>query len=154
MSFVDALLYVVLMVAVLLAYMAWRLRGVNWREYFSTRDGLGILRGIVLAPAAILLIGFVLWLILPSRAIAGTFFNDASVFVGLDYTNKLSPQCERNSVDDRGTSNLGARLNLWESESRAVRVNSKYTHHSCALGADDKQYDAVGVELEWKVWAR
>lgn len=114
----DALIFVGLSILILLAYMGWKLRDVNWREYFSTREGLGILRGIILAPAAILIIGFVLWLILPAKAHAGTWFNDASVFVGLDYTNKSSPQCERNSVDDRGTSNLGARLNIWESNSR------------------------------------
>ena len=39
-------------------------------------------------------------------------------------------------------------------DSKRVRVNAKYTHHSCALGPDDRQYDAVGVELEWKVWER
>lgn len=149
----DAILFAGLMVAVVLAYMAWKLRGKNWIEYFKTKDGLGILRGIVLAPVAILVIGVVLALF-SCNTQAGTWFNDASVYAGLDYTKKLSPQCERNAVDERGTSNLGVRLNLWESDSRAIRVNSKYTHHSCALGADDRQYDAVGVELEWRVWER
>ncbi|MCP3881670.1 MAG: hypothetical protein GY701_25265 [Sulfitobacter sp.] len=34
----DAMIFVGLMVAVVLAYIAWRLRGRSWREYFSTRD--------------------------------------------------------------------------------------------------------------------
>lgn len=149
----DALIFVGLMVAVVLAYIAWRLRGRSWREYFSTRDGKGILRGIIIAPVAILLIALALSL-MPSCAQAGTWFNDASVYAGLDWTKKLSPQCRPNSVDDRGTSNLGAKLNLWQSGSKRVRVNTKYTHHSCALGSDARQYDAVGVEIEWKVWER
>ena len=149
----DAFIFIGLMVATVLAYMAWRLRGQSWREYFSTKTGLGILRGLVLAPLAIVLLALLLWL-LPSSAQAGSWFNDASVFAGLDYTKKLSPMCERNSTDERGTSNLGLRLNLWESASRRVRVNSKYTHHSCALGEDDRQYDALGIELEWRVWER
>ena len=91
--------------------------------------------------------------LIPS-ANAGTWLNDASVFAGIDYTKKLSPQCDNNSIDDRGTSNLGVRLNVWESEGKNVRLNSKYTHHSCVLGPDDRQYDAVGIELEWKVWQR
>ena len=149
----DALIFVGLMVAVVLLYIAWKLRGRSWREYFSTRDGKGILRGIIIAPGAILLIALALSL-MPSCAQAGTWFNDASVYAGLDWTKKLSPQCEPNPVDERGTSNLGARLNLWQSDSRRVRVNAKYTHHSCALGRDDRQYDAVGLELEWRVWER
>lgn len=149
----DALLFVGLMLVVVLFYMAWKLRGKDWRAYFSTRDGLGILRGIVVAPLAIVALGAVLAMF-SSCARAGAWFNDASVFAGLDYTKKLSPQCERNAVDERGTSNLGLRLNVWESDSRKLRVNTKYTHHSCALGSDDRQYDAVGVELEWRVWER
>lgn len=149
----DAFLFVGLLVAILLIYMIRMLWGRSWRDYFSTRDGRGILKGIVLAPVVILIIAGLI-LLFSGAAQAGTWFNDASVFAGLDYTKKLSPQCERNSVDERGTSNLGLRLNLWESDSRNVRVNSKYTHHSCALGPDDRQYDAVGIELEWRVWDR
>lgn len=105
----DALIFVGLMMAVVLLYIAWRLRGRSWREYFSTRDGKGILKGIILAPGVILLIALALAL-LPSCAQAGTWFNDASVYAGLDWTKKLSPQCDPNPVDDRGTSNLGFKL--------------------------------------------
>lgn len=149
----DAIIFVGLLLTILLSYMAWTLRGRSWREFFATKDGKGILKGIVLAPTLILILAGLI-LLFSGAAQAGTWLNDASVFAGLDYTKKLSPQCERNSVDERGTSNLGLRLNLWESDSRNVRVNSKYTHHSCALGPDDRQYDAVGVELEWRVWDR
>ena len=150
---INAMIFVGLLLAILISYMAWTLRGRSWREFFATQDGKGILKGIVLAPLVILVLAAALSL-LPSKASAGTWFNDASVFAGLDYTKKLSPQCERNAVDDRGTSNLGMKINVWESDSRLVRLNSKYTHHSCALGPDDRQYDALGVELEWKVWER
>jgi len=148
----DAIIFVGLLLVILLSYMAWFLRNVNWKEYFSTKTGKGILKGIILAPAIILLIAGFFYLI-PS-ANAGTWLNDASVFAGIDYTKKLSPQCDNNNIDDRGTSNLGVRLNVWESESKNVRLNSKYTHHSCVLGTDDRQYDAVGIELEWRVWKR
>lgn len=149
----NAMIFVGLLLVILLGYMAVKLRGRNWVEYFKTKDGKGILKGIVLAPLVILILA-ALFMLLPGRASAGTWFNDASVFAGLDYTKKLSPQCERNAVDERGTSNLGLRFNVWESDSRRVRLNSKYTHHSCALGPDDRQYDGLGIELEWKAWER
>src|SRR5690606_37359002 len=127
--------------------MGWMLRDQDWHEYFSTREGRGILRGILLAPVIIVILGLILML-LPGDAAAGRWLNDARVFAGIDYTKNRSPMCEGNIVDDRGTSNMGVRLNVWESDSRRVRINSKYTHHSCVLGRDDKSYDALGIELE------
>ena len=62
----DALIFVGLMVAVVLLYIAWKLRGRSWREYFSTRDGKGILKGIIIAPGAILLIALALSLCRPA----------------------------------------------------------------------------------------
>ncbi len=161
----NAYIFIILLLAILLSYMAWKLKGLSWKEYFSTKDGLGILKGIVLAPVAIIILAIILYFILPSAQADdgfdpikpfkyGTWFNDASVFAGLDYTKKRSPQCDANIIDDRGTSNLGVRLNIWQSASKDIRLNSKYTHHSCALGSDDRQYDAIGVELEWTVWRR
>lgn len=151
----DYVIFIGLLLAVIFAYVSWRLPPSKWPEYFRTREGRGILKGIVLAPVAILLIAAVLWL-LPSSANAqsGTWLNDAGVFIGLDYTRKQSPQCEVSDIDDRGTSNLGARLNIWQSASKNVRLNTKYTHHSCALGVDRNGYDALGVELEWTLWKR
>jgi hypothetical protein len=152
--FSDALIFVGLILVVLFSYMVWKLRGINWIEYFKTKDGKGILKGIILAPIAIIVIALALSL-LPAKAQAsGTWFNDASVFIGIDSTKKVSPQCIPDAVDNRGTSNLGARLNIWQSDSKNIRLNSKYTHHSCVLGKDDRSYDAVGIELEWRVWQR
>lgn len=147
---IDTLIFIGLLVSTLLIYMALKLRGTSWREYFGTKDGRGILRGIIVAPLIILLIGLAFSLI-PTCAKA-EWFNDATVFAGLDYTKSQSPQCQVNNIDNHGTSNLGAKLNIWQSPSENVRVNSKYTHHSCALGIDAKSYDALGVELEWRVW--
>jgi len=150
----DAFVFVGVMLAALFVYMTWKLGSpLKWPAYFGTETGRGILRGIILAPAAVLLIALLL-LLVPGKASAGDWLTDASVYAGIDYTKKLSPMCDANLVDDRGTSNLGVRANVWRSESRAVRVNAKYTHHSCALGSDDRQYDAVGVEVEWRVWSR
>lgn len=149
----DAFIFIGLLLAVILAYMAYKLPPTKWPSYFSTKTGKGILRGIVLAPLAILVIALVLSLLNKVQA-QGRWMNEAGVFIGLDSTFKQSPQCQSNTVDERGTSNLGVWGNLWQSDSKRVQVNLKYTHHSCALGADRNGYDAAGVELRWTLWKR
>ncbi len=154
---IDLITFVGLMLASITLLIIYRLRGHYWREYFATKQGKGILKGIILAPAAILAIAAVIWVLsaLFSQANAqGRWFRDAGVFVGLDSTFKQSPQCVTNNIDQRTTSNLGAWVNVWQSTSDRVQVNLKYTHHSCALGVDRNGYDAVGVELRWTVWKR
>jgi len=149
----DAFIFTGLLIAVLLLYIGYHLPPTKWPSYFSTKTGRGILKGIVLAPVVILLIALLLSLLNKAHA-QGTWFNEAGVFIGLDRTFKQSPQCQANTVDDRGTSNLGVWGNLWQSDSKRVQVNLKYTHHSCALGADRNGYDAAGVELRWTLWKR
>jgi len=149
----DAFTFIGLILAVLLVYMAFHLPPTKWPEYFATKTGKGILKGIILAPVAIFLIALVLSLLNKAHA-EGRWFNEAGVFIGLDKTKGQSPQCQANAVDERGTSNLGVWGNLWQSDSKRVQVNIKYTHHSCALGIDRNGYDALGIEMRWVLWKR
>lgn len=163
----EGLLVLTIVLAIVLGLLLWKVGPKGLRAYFSTKEGKGILKGIVLSPIVIGIIAVVLalggWLLsgkahaegldLSSR-VHGTFFNDASVFMGIDRTRGTSPQCWEGGVDNRSTSNLGARLNVWQNPSGNVRLNAKYTHHSCALNRDRNGYDALGIELEWYVWRR
>jgi hypothetical protein len=149
----DAIIFVCLLLAVVFGYIAYKLPISQWREYFSTRTGKGILKGIILAPLAIIVIALVMSLFNTVSA-QGRWFTEAGVFIGLDSTLKQSPQCHVNAVDNRGTSNLGAFVNIWQSQSDRLQVNFKYTHHSCALGDDRNAYDAFGLELRWVLWKR
>lgn len=140
--------FVIAIIGLLLLVMIWRLGGLNWLDYFKTKTGLGILKGIVLA------VLFAVVLALATGCSGGSYLNDASVFAGLDMTKKPSPSCEEGTHDDQTTSNLGLRGNLYQSADERFRTNLKYTHHSCALSPDAAQYDAVGLELEYKLWSR
>ncbi len=147
-------LALVVVFAVIVARVGWRWSDL--RAYFwGTKQGKGILKGIVLVLTIIPVAGLLL-AITASKAhaqsiqIPGKFFSEASLFMGLDHTKKLSPQCVAGGVDDRTTSNVGARLNVWQSPSTDVRLNLQYTHHSCALNVDRNGYDAVGVQVEWR----
>jgi len=142
--------FTVALLVVLAVWLLVALRGQNLKEYFRTKDGKGILKGIVLA--VVFAVG--LAVLFSLGGCSGTYLNDASVYAGLDHTKKLSPQCEATGPDDRTTSNLGVRVNLYESADERFRTNAKYTHHSCAFSPDDRQYDALGVELEYKLWER
>jgi hypothetical protein len=150
---VDAIVFITLLVSVIILYISYKLPLTEWKTYFSTKEGKGILKGIILAPVAVLIIALVLSFFNLVNA-QGRWLNEAGVFIGLDSTLKQSPQCQPNNVDNRGTSNLGAWVNLWQSSSDRVQVNAKYTHHSCALGRDRNAYDAFGIELRWTLWKR
>lgn len=141
-------MFVVILLSVLTIWMLVRLRDVNLGEYFKTKDGLGILKGIVIALAVVLALA------VTSKALAGEFVYEASVFAGLDATKNESPLCERGSVDDKTTSNLGVKLGLFRSDDKKLATRLKYTHHSCAFGPDDNSYDGVGLEVEYKLWQR
>lgn len=138
--------FMIFMVVMLLAWMLWALRKVNIINYFKTKTGLGILKGIVIV--LVLCIG----LAMGRCALAGEFFADASIYAGLDYTFKPSPQCKTNGEDCHSTSNVGARLNIYQSSDKAFRFNAKYTHHSCAFNEDRNTYDAIGGEMEYRLW--
>ena len=116
-------------------------------SYLSTKEGKGVLAGIVL------FIGIALVFAAP-RAFSEEvrYFTHAEVFVGLDYTKKLSPMCEEGRADDKATSNGGFRFNILESD-RTI-FNLKYTHHSCAFSPDTKSYDALGAEITYRFWGR
>lgn len=147
----EGLIFVALLLGVIFGYLTYKMHPSKWRTYFSTKEGLGILKGIVFAPLIILLIAFAMSL-LNSANSKGRWLNDAGVFIGLDHTLKQSPQCASNSIDERGTSNLGFWFNVWQYE--RIQVNFKYTHHSCVLGRDRNSYDAAGIELRWILWER
>lgn len=160
MFFSDLVLVLAFVVAVVMVLLIWKVGPKNLVPYFKTKEGKGVARGIVLAPLVIVGIAVVGYFLLPkahaepSLKVPGTWFNDASVFMGIDHTKKLSPMCQAGGYDERSTSNMGAKLNVWQSPSGNVRFNTLYTHHSCALNPDNRSYDAVGVQVEWKFWQR
>lgn len=152
----EALIVVSIVVAIVLGLLIWRVGLGRITPYLKTKEGHGVARGLVLAPVVILIFAL-LMSILPGNANAqtrGAWFNDASVFMGIDRTKKISPQCHAGGYDERSTSNMGVRANVWQSPSGNVRLNGKYTHHSCAINPDRNSYDALGVEVEWIVWKR
>lgn len=80
------------------------------------------------------------------------WLQSAGIYFGLDFTKDQSPQCEYDSVDNNGTSNLGAYLNLLSYKN--VELDFRYTHHSCALGVDRELYDGIGLNINWELWRR
>lgn len=159
----DLLIVIGFVFAVCLGLLLWKVGFKNLPSYLKTKDGKGVAKGFILAPIIIIAVGLVMFLI-PGKSqasepplnlsIPGTWFNDASVFMGIDRTRKQSPQCQSGGFDDRSTSNMGFKANVWQSPSKNVRFNLMYTHHSCALNPDRNSYDAIGAQVEWFIWNR
>lgn len=145
------LIAIVLITVAWLSVSLWR-SGMNPVDYFRSDDGKGALKSAGLGVGAVLVVLFILTQVgcAPVPTKYGTLNNGASVYAGLDYTNKISPMCEPTGPDSHTTSNLGLRYHAWVSADNTFRVNGKYTHHSCAWSPDDEQYDTLfGAEAVW-----
>mgnify|MGYP003406011861 CR=1 FL=1 len=116
--------------------------------YFKTKEGKGVATGVILAVFISLGIAF----LFSPKAEALEYFESGEVFVGLDYTQKISPMCDAGVNDDKLTSNLGLKASLITSDDHQTVVSAKYTHHSCAVNPDNKSYDAVGIEVKRILW--
>lgn len=142
--------YITTVVLILVVWMLIAFRKTSIKDYFKSKDGKGAAGGIIKAVLFAAVMGCIVFL----TGCNGSYINDASVYAGLERTNKLSPMCEDRGPDNRTTSNLGAKLNIYESRDGRFRTNANYTHHSCAFSPDDKSYDAVGFVAEYKFWQR
>lgn len=94
------------------------------KDYFNTKEGKGVLSGIVL----VTLLALLLVILFPSKAQAEEYeyLASAELFVGLDHTRKISPMCYQGDNSDKLTSNVGVKSSII---STAVSsVNLKYTH--------------------------
>ena len=80
----------------------------------------------------------------------GEWFEYGKIYMGLDYTRNISPQCEDSGPSNRLTSNGGFEAGFYSFGDFGSYV--KYTHHSCAVSPDDKSYDALGFGIEYKLW--
>jgi hypothetical protein len=120
------------------------------KSYFSTKDGKGVLVGIVLFVGIAILFG----LGGCTSTKHGEFFSYSEVYVGLDNTFDTSPQCASDNISDSLTSNGGFRQNIFESADSKWHLNAKYTHHSCVFDNDQHSYDAIGVETSYRFWDR
>ena len=142
----DITLFIVGMIAIVVVWGGISLRNVNIIDYFKTRDGLGILKGIVLAVCFAMVLG------VSSKVLADEdgWFKKGEVYAGMDYTQRTSPMCTRGGIDDRTTSNLGVEVEVYRKGN--FSIGTRYTHHSCAFGPDDDGYDGVGIQVRFRLW--
>ena len=150
----DLIFALVGIFTILSATLLWQFKG-NIKSIFRYfKENKGITAGIVIFLGAFIVIASLS--LLAPKVLADdsnfTYFNYGEVYVGMDYTKKLSPQCEKGEYSDRLTSNGGVNVNLVRTKSRRVEANAYYLHHSCAYNEDREQYDAFGIQVTWKLW--
>lgn len=107
--------------------------------------GIGFILGLPIL-IGVLLFGF-------NKALHGAelkWFQQSSVFVGIDYTLRTSPFCTDIGSSDRLTSNMGFKQQIVTDGT--FSISGKYTHHSCVIGYDSiTGYDAPGIVIEWVI---
>ena len=118
------------------------------KDYFKTKTGKGIAKGIIIALGVGLLFSLFSCSVNAEEQERLKWFDYRELYLGIEHTsNKTSPQCIDSGVNDRLTSNLGFTQNIFVSTDRKFHFNAKYTHHSCVLNSDRNTYDAFGVEF-------
>ena len=140
------------MLSVISVTLLWVFRGKVLDTVHYFKENLGVTKGIIMFTGAFILLAVLSLWARKANAEELTYFNYGEVYVGMDYTKKLSPQCEDEGPNNRLTSNGGVKVNLIRTKSRIVEINSYYLHHSCAYSEDREQYDAFGVQVTWKLW--
>ena len=99
-----------------------------------------------------IIVGFIFY---SARSKADSYFNYLEMFVGVDYDFKNQVFCQKPVpeivADDKWTSNVGFRGNIYRSTDRKLEVNLKYQHHSCAFNQDRPTYDAGGIEITYRI---
>lgn len=145
--------FLILAFVVTAIWGAWSYRNVDFWAHIKTEEGKGEIASALRAFAVLVLV-ILAYVLTGCSAPKGAWLNDAGVYAGLDYVNKISPVCQAGYNDNRTTSNLGFWGNLWRSEDKRLRVNAKYTHHSCAFSPDARSYDGAGVEFEYEFYRR
>lgn len=119
-------------------------------RFFKTSNGAKVLFGVVAFIFGLgSLVVFSLWA-QKAEAEELEYFSYAEVFIGVDNTFKVSPQCFPGENSDKATSNGGVRMSIVRN--KRASVNVKYTHHSCAFNQDRETYDAIGLEATWLLW--
>ena len=156
---IDAFGVIVMTIVMIVGYMAYVFvyQGKSFKQWIG-REGEGSITSAALGVGSIVLIAFILFLItsifntVKAESFKnGTWLNDTSVFLGIDHTFKISPQCIAGGTDDHGTSNLGINQNIWRSVNSVFDIDAQYTHHSCVLGKDRNGYDAIGIKFVWYI---
>ena len=151
---VGATLVTLGMIAAYMFYV-FKVQGKSFGRWKGA-EGKGAVASAGLGVGSIILIAFIIFMVSSYFTEAkaesfknGTWNNYTAVYLGIDYTFNVSPQCREASVDEHGTSNLGVTHNIWQSQKGVFAVNGKYTHHSCVIGKDRNGYDGAGLQLVW-----
>jgi len=111
---------------------------INGWGWLKTREGKGVLFGLIGAPLVALLIGALGGCAGPQKI---------QVFAGLEATKGQSPMCEAGGASDRLTSNLGVKHLITISKDGRTRIENTLRHHSCAITEDREGYDAFGMTV-------
>jgi len=161
MSILFFLASIIIIALVIIVAVFWQKKGPNetvigkMKSYFKAPEGKEVLKGILM-----FCIAGAVFATIPRSCEAKEawhehleYFEWAEVYMGMDHTISVSPQCRAGLLNNKLTSNGGIRVNIMRSKDKNWNLNYKYTHHSCALNPDRNSYDTNwGIETTYRFW--
>lgn len=137
-------IFIVVIEMALLARVAIKLdKGVSLIDHLKTKEGKGILFGMVAFPVVLFAITLL------SGCSGATYMNETEVFMGVDRSRNQSALCKEGGSDDRISSNGGLRQNVVRLG--RLDINAGYLHKSCAISPDYRSIDAGFIEGVWTI---
>lgn len=145
MTDIDFTIITALVVLAFLFLLAYRKVGSKFFVHLKDNGSLmGILLAFISAVMAILVVSA---FYSEAEASEINWFQQTTVFAGVDAEVKNKVFCHRGDINDKLVSNIGIKQKIMSID--RFSLSAKYTHHSCALNKDKPTYDAVGLSVEW-----
>ena len=151
----NSILYWAITVAIIaigVTVFKYNQKGIPLSNLFK-REGLGILRGIII----FILFPIIIWLIIGhyTKVWADEWrgFSYTEITIGGEQTFKQSPMCEQGEPSDKLTSNGEIKQNIVEYKTNrfAWSTDVGYRHHSCWMNEDRFNYDALFISTSLKI---
>ena len=115
--------------------------------YLKSSEGSGIFTTMLLGVGIIVMLTLFLYVAVATA----DWFKWTETYIGFDYSLHTNNSiCTKdNLINDRFISNLGVRQAIYSMDN--MEVISAFTHHSCFVGKDNLTYDALGLQVKYRI---
>ena len=150
MSNFDFVLFVIAVIVLgLIVLSLIKLKTLSPLKVITRLQNNGAIGGIIAVIIFVIITAMVTFGYNDAKAESPTYLNYTEFFAGVDYEMGTNIFCYKDDVNDKLVSNVGVDQNLFTY--KTVDINLKYQHHSCALNEDKPTYDAIGIDMKYRI---